>query len=444
MMFRIVRTLKINTGDANDADADSAQQTLLDATAQDDSGPSGGIPVNSGSGVSAGAGGDAASEGATDAFNESDGASTNQSLSSTDLLQSAAIASNTSVPTAGHLNFNLTFDASVSSAPAGFQADVEAVAQYFEGRFLDPVTINLTISYGPLPPTALGGLVLGQSQNSGVSSFSYDQIRAALAASGLAATLPAADPISGNHTYLLDTAQQKALGLLAGNNPASDGTVTFQSAPNTFDFNRSDGITANLYDFQGTVAHKFSEIMGRTMYVGTTQGSFTNSYTILDLYDYSAGPPPVRDLTTPPGYFSINGGVTNLNNFNNSGSGDFADWAPTAGNDSFLNNSNPGVVNAVTPVDLQELGVLGWGGMSAVSSAAELSADIKKIDLISQATGGDGTNYVITLAPNATLTELAPLFAVNLMSKDTLTIDGQARRSTAAVRIAGCSSIRAT
>ena len=58
-------------------------------------------------------------------------------------------------------------------------------------------------------------------------------------------------------------------------------------------------------------------------------------------------------------------------------------------------------------------------------SAAELSADIKKIDLASQATGGDGTDYVITLAPGATLTEAADLFAVNLAGNDTLTIDGQ-------------------
>ena len=73
----------------------------------------------------------------------------------------------------------------------------------------------------------------------------------ATTASDLAAALPAVDPISGAHTYVLDTAQQKALGLLDGGFPASDGTVTFSNAPNTFDFDRSDGITAGLYDFAG-------------------------------------------------------------------------------------------------------------------------------------------------------------------------------------------------
>ena len=76
-------------------------------------------------------------------------------------------------------------------------------------------------------------------------------------------------------------------------------------------------------------------------------------------------------------------------------------------------------------MDLRELGILGWDSLSNVSSAAELSADIKKIDLASQATGGDGTDYAITLAPGATLTEAADLYAVNLAGNDTLTIDGE-------------------
>ena len=361
-------------------------------------------------------------QGATDAFNEKFDANTNQYLTSIDLLQLEAIGFKARDPITPHLKFNLSFDASVSAAPAGFRDAVEAVAKYYEGRILDPLTINLTISYGALAPT-----VLGQSQASSLSSFSYDQIRTALTddattASDLAAALPAVDPISSAHTYVLDTAQQKALGLLDAANPATDGTVTFSNAANTFDFDRSDGIAVGLYDFAGTVAHEFSEIMGRTMDVGTTDAGFANSYKILDLYHYSGN--GVRDLTKTPGYFSIDGGATNLDSFN-SGTGDAADWAPSAGNNSFLNNSPPGVVNPVTAVDLQEIDVLGWNVLSAVSSAAELSADIKKIDLASQATGGDGTNYVITLKPGATLTEAADLFAVNLHGNDTLTIDGQ-------------------
>ena len=60
-----------------------------------------------------------------------------------------------------------------------------------------------------------------------------------------------------------------------------------------------------------------------------------------------------------------------------------------------------------------------------VSSAAELSADIKAIDLASQADGGNGTHYLITLQAGATLTESADISAINLAGNDTLTINGQ-------------------
>ena len=63
---------------------------------------------------------------------------------------------------------------------------------------------------------------------------------------------------------------------------------------------------------------------------------------------------------------------------------------------------------------------------TGVSSANQLSADITKVDLASQApTGGVGTPYSITLAAGATLTESADIAAINLKGTDTLTINGQ-------------------
>jgi len=63
--------------------------------------------------------------------------------------------------------------------------------------------------------------------------------------------------------------------------------------------------------------------------------------------------------------------------------------------------------------------------INVVSSASQLSADIKAIDLASKADGGKGTNYVITLAAGKTLTESADISAINLAGNDTLTINGQ-------------------
>jgi autotransporter-associated beta strand protein len=61
---------------------------------------------------------------------------------------------------------------------------------------------------------------------------------------------------------------------------------------------------------------------------------------------------------------------------------------------------------------------------TTVASAQELSDAIRVVDEASQASGGNGTHYVITIAPNVTLTETADLWAVNLRGSDTLTING--------------------
>jgi hypothetical protein len=78
-----------------------------------------------------------------------------------------------------------------------------------------------------------------------------------------------------------------------------------------------------------------------------------------------------------------------------------------------------------------------------VSNASQLSADIEAVDLASQADGGNGTQYLITLQAGATLTESADISAINLAGSDTLTIDARAGFSMAQGPIAACSPIRA-
>src|SRR6185437_10142954 len=100
-------------------------------------------------------------QGSNDAFNEIYHPGTNQTLSTVDLVQLEAIGFKASIPTKGHLTFNLIWDPSVASAPAGFKEAVEQVAAYFEGRILDPVTISLDIKYGALSKAS----DLGESQS---------------------------------------------------------------------------------------------------------------------------------------------------------------------------------------------------------------------------------------------------------------------------------------
>jgi FG-GAP-like repeat len=260
------------------------------------------------------------------------------------------------------LLFNITFDASVNSAPSAFKTTVNAVAQYLQSQFNDPITININVGYGEVGGQALDSGSLGESETT-FRSYTYAQIRTALVNDAKSAddatavaSLPTSDPTGGG-SYWVARAEAKALGLL-GASTAADGSVGFSNTA-TFDYDDSNGVTAGRYDFFGTVAHEITEVMGRQLLVGQTLGSTFNSYEPMDLFHYSAS--GLRNFSgTRAGYFSPDGGKTNLDNFNTDPNGDFGDWAASAGHDSFLAFSSSGVVNLVTAADLRVMDVIGY------------------------------------------------------------------------------------
>ena len=108
--------------------------------------------------------------------------------------------------------------------------------------------------------------------------------------------------------------------------------------------------------------------MGRIGSVGAFLGA--NAYTALDLYRYTstnnANPQagsPVRELTQQGGntsYFSINGGTTNLGDYNPSnGSADYADWNSNMATDPF-GNAYTGVSQTLTGNGVTEMAAVGW------------------------------------------------------------------------------------
>ena len=258
---------------------------------------------------------------------------------------------------------NFVYNPNVNNAPIGFTATLNAVANFFQSTFSDPVTININVGYGtvgsnnqPLSGGALGESLTFLTSLGNNSTTSYAQMKSALAAdaksaddSSSVASLPATNPNNGN--YWVSTAEAKALGLM-GPNTALDGYVGFSNAAGIFDYDRSDGITAGKYDFFGVVAHEVSEIMGRIFLVGSTIGTTQHSYDAMDLFHFSA--PGVRTFSgTQTGYFSVNNGATNLDNWNTNPNGDFGDWAASAVNDAALAFGNPGVVESFTPTDIR-------------------------------------------------------------------------------------------
>ena len=138
------------------------------------------------------------------------------------------------------LVINVTYDVSVSKAPADFKTVVGQVVQFFQSHFYDPVTININVGYGEVGGTKLGPGALGESSTK-LSSVSYAQLTQALAADGKdsadgssVASLPAGDPTGGQ--YWVTMAEGKALGLL-GASGSVDGYAGFSSTRNIFDYN---------------------------------------------------------------------------------------------------------------------------------------------------------------------------------------------------------------
>ena len=116
---------------------------------------------------------------------------------------------------------------------------------------------------------------------------------------------------------------------------------------------------SNLYDFEGTVAHEISEVLGRIFLS-------SKSYSAYDFFHYSSK--GVHDFAANGGgYFSIDGGKTDLANFNTAHGGDGADWGAggtsiSGGSafDSFNAFGTPGQRAPVTQTDLTVLQALGF------------------------------------------------------------------------------------
>lgn len=309
----------------------------------------------------------------------------------------------------------ISWDASVQNAPSAFTNAVLAAAQRLESQFTDAVTVNLSIGYGEVNGSSLGSSTLGASQTY-LSSYSYSTLRNALATdatstddSSVLASLPTSSPVSG--TFWTSTAEAKALGLAAANGTATDGFIGFSSTL-PFTYSDSAGVAGGTYDFNGVALHEMTEVLGRMLFTGGQIGTATHSYDLLDLLHYSSA--GVRDFSaSTPGYFSVDGGTTNLGAFNTVSGGDAGDWASSMGYDAFDAFSASGVINAVSTNDLRELDAIGWNragvsvptgvsltpvtaGLAAAQTGSGLAANAALAKFV-QTGGASGDTYSYTL-----------------------------------------------
>lgn len=257
------------------------------------------------------------------------------------------------------MNLNISYDANtLKNAPSAFFTDVNYVTNLFDTTFTNNATVNIEIGYGSFPYDNSVVPALGESVRNNVAFASYSQTLQQLRKEGTPGilTLPATAPIGGS--LVMASAQEKALGLIGASTSldgwvgiASDATVQQQTG-DSWSFGPTATPGPNQFYIVGTLEHEISEVMGRVSYLNVP-----GEYGVMDLYRYAA--PNVH--TEGAGYFSINGGTTNLDNWNTISPGDIGDWAASAGADSFDAFSNPGVINGLTATDITLMQALGWG-----------------------------------------------------------------------------------
>jgi hypothetical protein len=268
------------------------------------------------------------------------------------------------------------FDSSITSLSdaAQIESAFNTAAGVFDRAFANPATVNITVSWGSVAGEAIPAGDVSASMDNLSGAYSYAGVVSYLTAASKAnpsdtvlasavSHLPKSDPTKLGQ-FEIPYAEAKALGILPGAFPMMDGYIGFDSKV-AYDFNPVGGITAGDYDFEGLAAHEIEEVLGR---ITGLQSSGVSWATPFDLDRYAAT--GVSSFTYGgKAYFSVNGGLTDLGNFNYTGGGDRSDWL-TLGSSTDVQDAyvSTGKALTLTGNDLEALDALGWGVSKVIGS----------------------------------------------------------------------------
>jgi hypothetical protein len=261
------------------------------------------------------------------------------------------------------MQINLVPDNSISSAPAGLAAAVAAAAAVYEQDFPGNYTVNISYGWGTydnepneeLTDTGSGAFSIGGFDDS--SLVSYSQLKGWLTASAASsaqiaavASLPASnDALPGDaNTFLVSSAEEKALGVFSGDSGALDGSIGF----NVGDANFAD-------DWEPAALTEIAHALGWSSIA--SGGAYPSA---ADLFRYSA-PGQYQWTFGQPAYFSIDDGNTDLADFDTTFDPTLFTDLPA---DDPLRIPFTSSATTLTSFDTEALSVIGFGVTTTASA----------------------------------------------------------------------------
>jgi phosphodiesterase/alkaline phosphatase D-like protein len=244
----------------------------------------------------------------------------------------------TTTPTTG-LTIDATFDSSITNHwnAAAIEAMINRAIAIYELLFTNGITIHILFRYAPTAPdgtpfppgAAAQSIAVGYQVpwNDYISALrahasGANDIRANASLPGAALSTNIIPKSANGRSVGLNTPPALFANGTVGAGGPYDGIVTLNSS---FPYGFTRPVSPGNFDAQRATEHEIDEIIG----LGSRLGHTGNDLRPQDLFSWSS--PGVRNISTSgTRYFSINGGSTNIVNFNQNQSADLGDWASTS------------------------------------------------------------------------------------------------------------------